>query len=555
MISNIFGSNTVAMSIALISACIALGLGAGQIRWKGIGLGVSGVLFSGLFLGHLGCSIDAGVLAFVRNFGLILFIFAVGLQVGPGFTEAFRSKGLLLNGLASGVTLVEAALCVIALWLTQQPAAALVGVFSGAVTSTPALAAASQTLSEILTTGVPEQLTNLSLGYAVAYPFGVLGVIMAIICLRAIWRIDIPSEVQRLEDANRRDHPVMHTRNLKVTNPNLFGKPLSSLPGLEDMGVTISRVMVGQNVRLATPDTELQQDMIVHAVGDQAHLDRAELIIGPRVETELQASHGKLEIRYLLVTSNKAIGRTLQQLHLLPEDGVTVTRIRRAGVELAPRRYLTLHFGDKVVCVGQSLHMARAEKILGNSSQMFNKPNVLAIFVGIAIGIVVGCIPIAIPGMSQGFRLGLSGGPLLAAIVLSRIQHFAGVTWYLPNSASTLLREMGLALFLACVGLEAGSGFVEAVLSDAGLVWMGIGAIITLVPLLLVGWLGRAVFRLNFVTLCGLIVGSMTSAPTLSFAVNLLKSDVPSTVYATVYPLATILRLLAAQGLVMLFLA
>ena len=555
MISYIFGSNTVAMSIALLSACIALGLGAGQIRWKGIGLGVSGVLFSGLLLGHFGYTMDASVLAFVRNFGLILFIFAVGLQVGPGFTEAFRSKGLLLNGLASGVTLAEAALCVMALWLTQQPAAALVGVFSGAVTSTPALAAASQTLSEMLTTGVPEQLTNLSLGYAVAYPFGVLGVIVAIICLRAAWKVDIPAEVQLLEEASRRDHPVMHTRNLKVTNPNLFGKPLSSLPGLEDMGVTISRVMVGQSVRLATPDTELQQDMIVHAVGDQTHLDRAELIIGPRVETELQASHGKLEIRYLLVTSNKAIGKTLQQLHLLPEDGVTVTRIRRAGVELAPRRYLALHFGDKIVCVGQSLHMARAEKILGNSSQMFNKPNVLAVFVGIAIGVVVGCIPIAIPGMSQGFRLGLSGGPLLAAIVLSRIQHFAGVTWYLPNSASTLLREMGLALFLACVGLEAGGGFVEAVLSDAGLVWMGIGAVITLVPLLLIGWLGRVVFRLNFVTLCGLIVGSMTSAPTLSFAVNLLKSDVPSTIYATVYPLATILRLLAAQGLVMLFLA
>ncbi len=541
-------------SVFVLALTIAIGLAIGQIKFWKLSLGVSGVLFSSLLLGNSGVELDQDILLFTRDFGLILFIFSVGLQVGPGFTDSLRQGGLALNALSAGIVAAGFALVLLfAFWFGSSPAA-LIGLFSGGTTSTPALAAATQTAGELVD---KEELAlvnlDLGLGYALAYPFGVIGVIIAMLLIRVIGRIDIANEMKSLEEILHRRHSAMHIRNLKLTNANLIGKHLSSIPGLEDMGVTISRVMDDGHVYPADPEMELKEGMIVHVVGDAEQLDRAELIIGPPVASKLRASHGHLEIRSLLVTNSRAIGSTLRALQLTPEHGVTVTRIRRSGMELAPRRNMPLHFGDKLVCVGSRHHMDHAERLLGNSTKMFNMPNVLPIFVGIALGVLVGSIPFAIPGLSTGFRLGLAGGPLLVAILLSRVQHFAGMTWYLPTSAAVLLRETGICLFLACVGLNAGQGFWSAVFSETGLIWLGMGACITLFPLLLIGWIARRFLGLNYVTLCGLLVGSMTSAPTLAFAVDMLDSDVPSSVYATVYPLATILRIFAAQGLVLLF--
>ena len=547
------GGTPSVQTLVVLALTVVCGLAFGQLRVRGIGLGVSGVLFSGLFFGYMGSPVDATILSFVSDFGLVCFIFAVGLQVGPGFTDSFRQRGLQLNLLATGVTGGAIVLSVLFIVLSGQPPSAVIGVFSGATTSTPALAAASQAVTDLAPADLSSQLTNLSLGCALAYPFGVVGVIVAMLIVRAGGRIDVVQEMRLLEAQARLLHPPMSIRNLAVTNANLFGKSLEAIPGLEDMGVTISRVMEGERVYAATPDTVLKEGMIVHVVGEEAQLDRASLIIGPAVDTPLEAAHGKLEIRYLLVTNGKALGKSLQSLHLTPDHGVTVTRIRRAGTELAPRRYLSLHFGDKVVCVGQKEHMDRAEKILGNSAKAFEQPHLLPLFVGIILGVVAGSIPFAFPGLSSGFRLGLAGGPLLVAILLSRVQRFAGMTWYLPSSASSLLREMGIALFLACLGLHAGGRFVNAMLGDTGWIWFGFGVCITLLPLLVVSFVGRLFFRLDYATLCGLLAGSMTSAPTLAFAVELLDSDVPSSVYAAVYPLSTILRLLAAQALVLFF--
>lgn len=549
------GSNPSVQTLVVLALTVVCGLALGQIRMRGIGLGVSGVLFSGLFWGYMGLPVNTTIVGFVSDFGLICFIFAVGLQVGPGIADSFRQKGLLLNMLAAGITLGAIALTMLFIVASGQPASAVIGVFSGATTSTPALAAASQAVTDLAPADLSAQLTNMSLGCALAYPFGVVGVIVAMLIARRAGRIDITQEMRLLEEQSRLLHPPMSIRNLEVTNANLHGRPLSAIPGLEDMGVTISRVMEGNTVRAASPDTVLKPGMLVHVVGEERQLDRASLIIGPAVDTPLEASHGQLEIRYLLVTNGKALGKSLQSLHLTQDHGVTVTRIRRAGTELAPRRYLSLHFGDKVVCVGQKEHMDRAEQILGNSAKAFEQPHILPLFVGILLGVLAGSVPIAFPGLSAGFRLGLAGGPLLVAILLSRVQRFAGMTWYLPSSASSLLREMGISLFLACLGLNAGGSFVNADLGAAGWTWFAFGVCITLLPLLAAALLGRTVFRLDYATLCGLLAGSMTSAPTLAFAVELLDSDVPSSVYAAVYPLSTILRLLAAQGLVLLFCA
>lgn len=553
MFLELLNSSPSALAVIILALTITLGLGLGQIRIWGVGLGVSGVLFSGLVLGNYGLRLDESILNFVRDFGLILFIFAVGLQVGPGFADSLKRRGLVLNALASGVVVLATILVIVFISVLDQPPAALIGVLSGATSSTPALAAASQSLEDLAPATLSQDISYLGLGCALTYPFSVVGVIIAMILTRLFGRIDIVQEMRLMEEQSKLLHPAMDTRNLLVTNTNLFGKPLSSIPGLEDMGVTISRVMENDAVLAATPDTVLKNNMIVHVVGESEQLDRASLIIGPEVDTKLEAAHGKLEVRYLLVTNNTALGKSLQSLHLTADHGVTVTRIRRAGMELAPRRYLNLHFGDKVVCVGQKEHMDRAELILGNSAKAFDQPHILPLFVGVALGVLVGLVPIAVPGLSAGFKLGLAGGPLLVAIVLSRIQHFAGMTWYLPSSASALLREVGISLFLACVGLGAGNGFFAAVFSDTGALWLGIGVVVTLLPLLVIAFIGRVFCHFNYATLCGLLVGSMTSAPTLSFAVDMLDSDVPASIYATVYPLATILRILSAQGLVVLY--
>ena len=555
MFFDFISNNPSALAVITLALTIAGGLALGHVRVWGVGLGISGVLFSGLVFGNFGLTLDPAILNFVRDFGLILFIFAVGLQVGPGFADSLKRRGLILNAIASGVVVLAVLLTVLFIWLFGQPPAALIGVFSGATSSTPALAAAAQSLEELAPATLSQDVSMLGLGCALAYPFSVVGVIIAMILTRLVGRIDIRQEMRLMEEQARLLHPPLEMRNMRVTNQNLFGKTLDSIPGLEDMGVTISRVMEDGKVFAATPGTELKPDMIIHAVGERGQLDRASLIIGPEVETRLEAAHGELEVRYLLVTNSAAIGKTLQALHLSPDQGITVTRIRRAGMELAPRRYLSLHFGDKVVCVGHRDHLDRAESILGNSSKAFDQPHVLPLFVGVALGVLVGSLPLAIPGLSSGFKLGLAGGPLLVAILLSRVQHFAGMTWYLPSSASALLREVGISLFLACVGLAAGNGFFEAVFSDTGLLWLGLGAAVTLVPLLVASFVARVIFRFNYATLCGLLVGSMTSAPTLSFAVDMLDSDIPASVYATVYPMATILRLLSAQGLVMVFFA
>lgn len=553
--TNLFLGHGAAQSVVVLALAIVLGLAIGLVQFRGIRLGVGGVLFSGLALAHFGLKIDHQVLEFVREFGLILFVFSIGMQVGPSFVDSLRRRGLRLNLMATLIVMLGVLTTVICYVSFDLPLAVAVGLFSGGVTNTPSLAAASQVFMELGPT--PEvaaiAVAEAGLGYAVAYPFGIFGIILVMLLTRFVFRINPEQELREMEAQAKAQEVHLKNSTVRVANPNIFGQKLSEVQGLYDAGLVISRVRepndTGQHP--ATPDTVLRENMLLHAVGDDAGIKRLQILIGPETDVDLRTQPGPLEIRHLLVTRHEATGKSVQQLGLVAMHGVTVTRIIRAETEFSPQGNVNLHFGDKVVAVGDTIALQRAETLLGNSAKALSHPHVLPIFLGIMLGTVLGSIPVAIPGLPSGVKLGLAGGPLLVAILLSRVHHFAGMIWYLPTSANLILREIGIALFLACVGINAGDRFVGALVDGSGLYWMSIAACITFFPLLIAAIIGRVFLKCNYASLCGLLSGSMTDPPALAFANQMLGSDAPASVYASVYPLTMILRILMGQLLVL----
>lgn len=549
----LFTGHSIAQAIVALSLTVVTGLALGQIRIRGIALGVGGVLFSGLFLAHIGFQVDHDILEFVREFGLILFVFSVGMQVGPGFVDSLRRRGLLLNICAGCIALLGVIVTFVAFILLDLPPEVAVGLLSGAVTNTPSLAASSQVLSEIYPATATEVISNAGMGYAVAYPFGILGIILCMLIIRGIFRISPERELEQLKKMDALLHPPLQTRTFCISNPNLAGKSLRDIQLHIPGGLVLSRVKEPESASIhgATPDTILCQGMLVHAVGQEEQLDKLHLLLGPKSEVNLHDEPGPLEVRSLLVTQSRVAGKSVQTLGLTPASGITVTRIIRAGVEFAAGPGVHLHYGDKLLCVGEAKDLKRVAAVLGNSEKALEHPHVLPVFLGILLGVIFGSIPFAVPGLPYGVKLGLAGGPLLAAIILSRINHFAGMIWYLPTGANLILREVGIALFLACVGLNSGAGFANILMHGDGLLWMAAGACITFFPLITVAVVARLALRYDYASLCGLLAGSMTDPPALAFSVQMLKSDAPSSVYASVYPLTMILRILFAQLLVL----
>jgi putative transport protein len=549
--------DSVAHAVIVLAAVAAVGLGIGSLKVRGIGLGIAGVLFAGLAFGHFKFEVNHEVMHFAREFGLILFVYTIGIQVGPGFLASLRRQGLPLNLLAAAVVLLGVVVTVLiaffALGRDQVPAA--VGLFSGATTNTPSLAAAQQALKDM--PGVaPDALTLPGVGYAVAYPFGIVGIILTMLLIRAVFRVDVPAEVAALEQEAANGGPgKLATMNLEVTNPNLEGVPLRRVPTLGGSGVVISRMMHGHGAHpeVARPDNALRVGDILHAVGPREGLEQLKLVIGTESPVDLKAVPSGITVRRLIVTRSGALGRTIDELDLR-RFGANVTRVIRADIELPPTATLRLQFGDQVTVVGDEPAIARAAAEVGDSVKRLNHPQVIPVFVGIVLGVILGSWPINVPGMPVPLRLGLAGGPLIAAILLSRLGHVGPLVWHLPTSANLMLRELGIVLFLAAVGLQSGERFVETLTQGPGLAWMGYGAIITLVPLLIVAFVGRAVMKLNYVSMCGLLAGSMTDPPALAFAGSVTGSDAASISYATVYPLVMLLRVLCAQAMVMVLL-
>ena len=552
-------SQPVAWAVLVLSAVGAAGLAASSLKVRGIGPGIAAVLFAGIVAGHFGIRIDPRILEFVREFGLVLFVFTIGMQLGPGFFASLKNNGARLNALAAAVVALGAGATILLVSFSGMNPFGGVGLFTGATTNTPALGAAQQTIA-IVAKGNPEaEIANRealpALAYAVGYPAGIFGIIAAMLALAKIFRIDASREAAEFGEARKKGSEPIARMNLVVENPNLDGLAIAGIPGRHEMQVMVSRIKRGDEdaVELATEQTVIRTGDRILAIGTQKHLDAFRLIVGRKSGMDLMHAPGHVAFRRVVVTRREALGKTIAELGLDSLYGVTITRVLRGDVEVTAAPELRLQFGDFLHVVGDAEHIAKASAVLGNSLRALNQTNFIPVFLGILLGVMAGMVPFTFPGLPVPVRLGLAGGPLLLAILLSRIQRIGSVVWFMPATANTAIREMGIVLFLACVGLQAGEKFIPAILGGDGLVWLGCGFAITVVPLLAVGIFARAVLKTNFIDLCGLLAGSMTDPPALAFANSIAKSDSPSVAYATVYPLAMLLRILAAQLLVLYF--
>lgn len=547
-----FWGGGVAHSVLILALVIALGIMLGKIKVAGISLGVTWILFVGIIFSHFGMRLNEHLIHFMKEFGLILFVYSIGLQVGPGFFSSFKKGGVRLNLLATMVVcagvLVTCGLYVI----TGLPVTTMVGILSGAVTNTPGLGAAQQAYSDM--TGIDSP--DIALGYAVAYPLGVIGIILSMMVLRRVFRIDFAKEEKKALDTMDVQHDsVAQPHSLSVVNPALEDKSIRELQGLVNRDFVISRIRrQGGEIEIADDDTLLHvgdQILVVTTPRDAAAITA---FIGRDVQVEWEQLDKRLISRRILITKPKLNGKSLAQLKLHAGFGVSITRVNRAGVDLIAQPSLQLQMGDRVTVVGTEVSIANVEKVLGNSMKRLNAPNLIPIFIGIVLGVMLGSLPFTFPGIPQPVKLGLAGGPLIVSILISRFGPKFKLVTYTTMSANLMLREVGIALFLACVGLGAGEEFVETIIDGGGYAWIGYGAIITILPLLIVGVIGRLWFKVDYFTLIGVMAGATTDPPALAYSNDLAGNDIPSVGYATVYPLTMFLRVLSAQ-LLILFLA
>jgi putative transport protein len=490
----------------------------------------------------------------VREFGLILFVFTIGLQLGPGFFASLRKSGLKLNILAASVVLMGAGIALILAYVFGEDLVAALGLFSGATTNTPSLGATQQTL-KTLGESVADKAALPGLAYAVAYPGGVFGIIAVLLLMRFVFRINPEKEAELFRAEQKKGVDPLERMNLVVENPNVENLPIGKIPGREG-GVVVSRVKhVGAaQVETATEQTILHKGDIILAVGTRRALEQFRVVIGRVSEVNLFKAPGHVTSRKLVVTHKGVLGKTLEEVDLDDLYGVTVTRVSRADIEMTAVPELHLQFGDVLQVVGEEQAITKAAKVVGNSMKVLGETQFIPIFIGIALGILFGTLPVAIPNMPVPVRLGIAGGPLVLAIILSRIGRIGPLVWYMPASANLAFRELGIVLFLACVGLKAGEKFFATVFTQQGLHWFVGGLAITVIPILIVGLVARMVFKLNFTVISGLLAGSMTDPPALAFANAVTNSDAPSVSYATVYPLTMLMRILVVQILLLVLL-
>lgn len=545
--------NSIAHIVALYAFVIAGGVLLGKIKFFGISLGVTFVLFVGILAGHFGFTGNPAILSFVQDFGLILFVFCIGLQVGPSFFSSFKRGGITLNLLAVGIVFLNIAVALILYFALQGRVdiPMMVGILCGAVTNTPGLGAANEALQQLHYQG-PE----IAMGYACAYPLGVMGIILSMIIIRYICRVDVQrdsDEIQKEEEAN--PHMKPYTISLKVQNEALSGKTLSQVQNFLARDFVCTRII--QDGHMITPNANT-----VLRLGDRMFLvcaeDDSEAImafIGPKIEQDWDATNQQdkpMVSRRILVTQPNINGKTLGELHFSSMYGVNVTRVNRSGMDLFAARQLRLQVGDRVMVVGPQDAIERVANLLGNQLRRLDHPNIVTIFVGILCGILFGSLPIAIPGMPTPVKLGLAGGPLIISILIGRFGHKVKLVTYTTMSANLMLREVGLVLFLASVGVKAGENFVQMVVEGDGVLYVGLGFLITFIPLIITGIIARWHHRVNYFTLMGLIAGSNTDPPALAYANQIAGNDAPAVGYSTVYPLTMFLRILTAQLLVLL---
>ena len=545
-IITLFAENAIASTILLFSLVIALGMALGKLKLGGISFGVVFVLFVALAVGHLHWNLDPVVVDVLKNLGLIFFIYSVGLQVGPSFFSSFKHGGLKLNALAVLIALIGTGTTIALFYIINSASLPmLVGVLSGAVTSTPALGAAQEALDQV---GGNDPI---SLGYAVAYPVGVLGTMLVMVLLKLFFKVDIQQEEEKLKAEHNDEQPVMMT--LRVTNPQVTGKTMAQLSHELTTPFIISRVMRGEQLLFPDGQTQLQPGDIIFSLTQEEHAKAFQMMIGEPTEFEWKDDDkGGLVSRRIVVTKSNINGKKIGELHLRKAYGVNITRVNRAGINLLATPDLVLQVGDRVMVVGPLENIQKAEQMLGNTLKKLNEPHIITIFLGIAIGIALGFVPIYLPNLPMPARLGIAGGPLIVAICIGAFGYKFKLISYTTYSANLMLREVGLCLFLCSIGLTAGRQFVDTVFSAEGLVFLLAGCAITILPPLMVGCVLMA-RKMNYLTVVGLIAGAHTNAPPLAYASSLSDSDQPAVVYSTVYPLIVFLRIMLAQILILAF--
>lgn len=542
---------SVAEGLAILSLAVTFGLALGAIRIRGIKLGIAGVLFSSLIFGQLGFTVEPKVLQFLRDFALILFIYALGLQVGPGFITSLRHEGLRLNVLSLVVIVLGALLAASIVHLAHIPKSAASGLYAGAFTTTPGLAAGQEALTHAHG-APPDAVARAGLAYTVTYPIGVIGPILVIVVLRRIFRIQIPAEVEALAAADRARRPPIEAMDFEVTEPTQTGLKLRDHPLLHGNGIVLSRLIRGDMVTVPTGDTEVHLGDVYRAVGPHTKVASIVEAMGRIADSKALSATGDVRRMDLVVTRTQVLRHSLRDLDLIRRTGVTVARVNRAGIDLVPKASLRLQFGDSVVVVGCASGLKMVEAELGNCPDRLNRPQLVPIFLGIVLGVLVGSVPLVIPGLHTKLRIGLAGGPLLAAIALSQLGNIGSVIWFMPIAASSLFRDFGLSVFLACVGLQSGDGFLQNLVHSGGVDLVLWGSAITVLPVLTVAVVARWLLKMNFVTLAGWVSGALTSTPALVFANELAGSDAPAAVYAAVAPLGLLVPILCAQLLVLL---
>lgn len=552
---DLFTKPSVAQQVIAIALTASIGLMVGKIKVKGISLGGAGALFVGILLGHLGLRVEGNVLHFIQEFGLILFVYTIGMQVGPGFMDSIRRHGLVLNVLSTGIVLlgVITTLCLYFFTDMHNNVPVLIGMLCGAVTNTPSLGAAN---SAFAAAGVDTSLTGI--GYAVAYPFGVIGIILVMILMRVIFRQNPAKAAENYAKDIAANAKEIESCSLTVDNPNLFGVTLKDIPDLISSGVVVTRLLRNGNITTPNGNSVIVEGDKLHIVGMPEAVAAMEKIIGHRLEkpiTHVTSNADKpIVVKTILVTNKKILGRTIESLALAERYGVNISRVVRSGFKFTGRLDLRIKFADKLRVVGTAEGIEAAEKELGNSLTALDHPEILPAFLGIFLGVIVGSIPLALPGMPTPLKLGLAGGPLIVAILLSRKRKIGPLNFFMANSANLMLREFGLTLFLSCVGLNAGIKFFDVLLNGDGLYYMGLAAIITFVPLAIMATVGHLVFKVNFLSLCGVLAGATTDPPALAFANSQADSEAVNIGYASVYPLTMLLRILSGQVLAILLL-
>ena len=532
----------------LFAIVITLGIIIGKIKIRGISLGITWILFIGIIFSHFGMQVDDHTLHFVKEFGLILFVYSIGLQVGPGFFSSFKKGGVTLNMLATLIVLLGVTVTYILHLTTGVPITTMVGILSGAITNTPGLGAAQQAYNDV--TGVNDP--SIALGYAVAYPLGVLGIIGSMLLVRVFFRIRLENEkfAGEVQEADKMAGVVPFS--ILLTNHALFGREVGQIIQLVNREMVISRVCHDSNsIEIGTSSTRLQEGDRLLVVAAHQDVEAISAFLGDPVEVEWDKLDRQMVSRRVVVTKSGMNGRTLGELKLRNNFGINITRVNRAGVDLVANPHLQLQMGDRLTVVGPESAVSNVARVLGNSLHRLREPNLIPIFLGVFLGIILGSIPFTFPGIPQPVKLGLAGGPLIVSILISRFgPHYKLVT-YTTMSANLMLREVGISLFLASVGLGAGADFVSTVVHGGGYVWIGYGAMITLIPLLLIGCIARHFYRLNYFTLMGLLAGSTTDPPALAYSNSIAGNDAPAVSYATVYPLTMFLRVLTAQLLIL----